>query len=269
MKYAASDPAALGDHLQYNRMPGHWLLARMGKRVLRPGGIELTRQMLDALNIRETDDVVEFAPGLGVTARTALTRRPRSYVGIERDEDAARQVRRYLGGEGRRCLVGRAQEKGLPAASATVVYGEAMLTMQTAAQKAAIVAEATRVLRAGGRYGIHELSLEPDDLHVSFKSEIQRVLSNAIHVGARPLTASEWCALLAEQGLVVGRRLTTPMHLLGPRRFLRDEGLPRTLRFIWNVARTPAARRRIKAMRTVFRRYAEHLRAIAIVAVKD
>ncbi len=88
-------------------------------------------------------------------------------------------------------------------------------------------------------------------------------------MGARPLTASEWCALLAEQGLVVRTRLTAPMHLLGPRRFLHDEGLPRTIRFIWNVARTPAARRRIHAMRAVFRRYAEHLRAIAIVAVKD
>ena len=225
--------------------------------------------MLDALNIRESDDVVEFAPGLGVTARAALEHRPRSYIGIERDEDAARHVRRYLGDEGQRCLVGRAEETGLPAASATVVYGEAMLTMQSAAQKAAIVAEATRVLRAGGRYGIHELSLEPDDLHDSIKSEIQRVLSDAIHVGARPLTASEWCALLAEQGLVVKTQVAAPMHLLGPRRFLRDEGLPRTIRFIWNVAKTPAARRRIHAMRAVFRRYAEHLTAIAIVAVKD
>ena len=91
-------------------MPGHWLLARMGKRVLRPGGLELTRQMLNALDIRASDDVVEFAPGLGVTARAALGRGPRSYIGIERDEDAARHVRRYLSGESRRCLVGRAEE---------------------------------------------------------------------------------------------------------------------------------------------------------------
>ena len=26
--------------------PGHWVLARVGKRVLRPGGLELTLQML-------------------------------------------------------------------------------------------------------------------------------------------------------------------------------------------------------------------------------
>ena len=32
------------------KMPGHWLLARMGKRVLRPGGIELTSQLLAQLS---------------------------------------------------------------------------------------------------------------------------------------------------------------------------------------------------------------------------
>ena len=28
-----------GEGLDYSRMPGHWLLAQMGKRALRPGGI--------------------------------------------------------------------------------------------------------------------------------------------------------------------------------------------------------------------------------------
>ena len=267
MTQQATVPAPGGD-LPYGRMPGHWLLARMGKRVLRPGGIELTRKMLDALDIRTSDEVVEFAPGLGVTARAALDRRPRSYVGIERDEDAARHVRGYLGGENRRCLVGRAEETNLPDGSASVVYGEAMLTMQTAAQKDSIVAEAARVLRAGGRYGIHELALEPDDLAETTKSEIRQALSDAVHVGARPLTAGEWRKMLAAQGFVVKTQIGAPMHLLEPGRLIRDEGLPRALRFIWNVARTPAARQRIRAMHAIFRRYADHLAATAIVAVK-
>ncbi|PRC44304.1 SAM-dependent methyltransferase, partial [Mycobacterium sp. ITM-2017-0098] len=29
-------------------LPGHWLLARLGKRVLRPGGLELTTRLLAA-----------------------------------------------------------------------------------------------------------------------------------------------------------------------------------------------------------------------------
>ena len=32
-----------GEGLKTEKMPGHWVLARLGKRVLRPGGMELTR----------------------------------------------------------------------------------------------------------------------------------------------------------------------------------------------------------------------------------
>ena len=31
------------------KMPGHWLLASLGKRVLRPGGLELTCRLLEEL----------------------------------------------------------------------------------------------------------------------------------------------------------------------------------------------------------------------------
>lgn len=68
-----------------SRMSGHWLLARIGKRVLRPGGLALTKRLLTSLAIDTSDDVVEFAPGLGTTARLILKRGPRSYVGLERD----------------------------------------------------------------------------------------------------------------------------------------------------------------------------------------
>ncbi|MCY3922747.1 MAG: methyltransferase domain-containing protein [Chloroflexi bacterium] len=245
------------------------MLARMGKRVLRPGGFELTRQMLDGLEIGLEDVVVEFAPVLGVTARAALEREPRSYIGIERDERAAKQVRSYLKGDEQLCLVGRAEETDLPDASASVVYGEAMRTMQTERHKAEIVAEAARILGSGGRYGIHELAPEPGALAEELKQEIRQALSGASHIGARPLTPSDWRILLHEQGLQVELQVSAPMHLLEPRRLLRDEGVAGTLRFAWNVARTPHARRRIRAMRSVFRRYAEQLSAIAIVAVKQ
>ena len=258
-----------GEGLDYNRMPGHWLLAQMGKWALRPGGLELTGQMLAALDIQPSDDVVEFAPGLGLTARASLARNPATYTGVERDEVAARQVRRYLEGEGRQCLVGRAESTGLPGQSASTVYGEAMLTMQTPHHKERIVQEAARLLRPGGRYGIHELCLQPDDLEEDRKSEISAALSEAIHVGARPLTPQEWVVLLEDHGFTVHSRFTAPMHLLEPRRFIKDEGLVRTIGFMLRVARTPAARRRILHMRSVFRTHAENLAAVVLVAVKS
>ena len=257
-----------GEGLDYSRMPGHWLLAHLGKRALRPGGLELTGRMLAALEIDSSSDVVEFAPGLGMTARAALARNPATYTGVERDEAAARQVRRYLDGDGRQCLVGRAESTGLPDQSATAVYGEAMLTMQTPPQKERIVREAARLLRSGGRYGIHELCLQPDELEEDRKAEIRGALSEAIHVGARPLTPREWTDLLEGHGFTVQTRFTAPMHLLEPRRFIKDEGLARTIGFLFKVARTPAVRQRILHMRSVFRTYAENMAAISLVAVK-
>ena len=259
-----------GAQLDLSKMPGHWLLARMGKRVLRPGGLEMTRRMLDALHITSEDRVVELAPGLGATARITFAQQPASYTAVERDPYAARIVQRLLSGPEQQCVLGNANDTGLPDVSADVVYGEAMLTMQVASQKAAIVAEASRVLRKGGRYAIHERCLAPDDIHDALKADILKDVSDAIHVGARPLTVSEWCEILESAGLVVDPQscTTAPMHLLEPRRVLADEGIVGTLRIVWNVLRTPAARQRILRMRRVFRRYANHLCAITLVARK-
>ena len=257
-----------GAELNAQKMPGHWLFARLGKRVLRPGGLELTKCMLKSLAIGESDSVVEFAPGLGITSRLALEKHPSSYIGIEGNEAAAVQVRHYLSGPNQKCLVGRAGESSLQESSATVVYGEAMLTMQGASQKLLIVREAYRVLKPGGRYGIHEMCLVPDNLDVGIKQEIQHVLSDSIHVGTKPLTAKEWRTLLEEEGFEIKEQEQRPMRLLEPGRLIQDEGLGGALRFLWNLWRETKARRRVLDMRRTFSKYRSHIRAIMLIGIK-
>lgn len=240
----------------------------MGKRVLRPGGRELTRRMLEQLDIQPRDAVVEFAPGLGVTARMTLSRNPARYTAIERDEAAAAQVRSYLTGPNQRCHLGNAERTGLDDQSATVVYGEAMLTMQGAEQKRKIVAEAFRLLKPGGRYGIHELGFTPDDLPRDIQEDISREMSRNIHVGARPLALREWRELLTGAGFQIQAEAVVPMHLLEPRRLIRDEGWLSALRFVFNVLRRPQARKRVLSMRRMFRKHYRHLTAVSFVAVR-
>lgn len=261
-------PALPGDGTDQAKMPGHWVLARIGKRVLRPGGRALTDVMLDALDIKADDRVVELAPGMGATTRLVLARRPATYTGVERDEHAAAHVRTLLRDGRDQCCRGTAQDTGLADGSATVVFGEAFLTMQSDDHKLAIAREAHRVLAPGGRYGLHELTLRPDDLDPSHQGAIRGELARSIHVGARPLTVAGWRSILESAGFAITFQRDTDMGLLRPRRIVDDEGVRRAATIAWNLARNPAARRRVLDMRATFRRHGDHLGAVALVATK-
>jgi hypothetical protein len=224
--------------------------------------------MIEALNIQPADAVIEFAPGLGETARLTLKHKPSSYTAVERDKDAAALVEHFLHGPEQRCVVGFAENTGLPDAAATVVYGEAMLSMQPAQHKSQVVREALRLLKPGGRYAIHELCLTPDDLDEGSKRAIEHDLASVIHHGTRPLTSAEWRGLLESEGFVVEAQAHAPMSLLEPGRIIRDEGIFRALRFAFNLLRNRAARQRVLAMRRVFATNRHHLAAIVLVGRK-
>ncbi|WKR20817.1 class I SAM-dependent methyltransferase [Actinomyces israelii] len=246
--------------------PGHWVLARAGKRVLRPGGAALTADMLAHAGLADAD-VVEMAPGLGRTAAEIVAAGPASYTAIDRDPQAAARVAAVVGERGT-VRQGEAADTGLPDASADVVVGEAMLTMQGDKGKAAIVAEAARVLRSGGRYAIHELGVAPDDIDEEYYTRLRRDLARAIHVNARPMTAAAWRQLMEDAGLEVDWVGTAPMALLKMSRNLRDEGLGGALRIVRNVMRDKELRARILQMRSVFTRYQKDMVGIAVVAHK-
>ncbi|ROO86095.1 methyltransferase family protein [Actinocorallia herbida] len=247
-------------------LPGRWLLARLGKRVLRPGGRELTERMLTAARLRDAD-VVELAPGLGKTALAILEHRPAGYRGVEADAVAAAYAAEVVGAAGT-VTTGGAAATGLASGSADVVVGEAMLTMQTDPHKAEIIAEAFRVLRPGGRYAVHEMALRPDDIATEVKTDIRRALARSIKVNARPLTRTEWTELLAAAGFEIESVHLAPMALLQPRRVLADEGPRGTARILRNVLRDEPARQRVLAMRATFRAHQDALAAIAVIARK-
>ena len=250
------------------RMQGHWLLAKLGKRILRPGGRALTAKLLERAKPTGGDDIVELGPGVGATAEVLLRANPRSYRGIDPNPEGRDAVKDILKKHPRAgYVVADARETGLDDTCADLVVGEAMLTIQDDAGKNAIVAEAARLLRPGGRYAIHEMAWLPD--HTDEERETaRRELSRVIKVGARPLTLEGWTELLAAHGLEAEWHDRAPLHLLEPRRIVSDEGLWGALRFWNNARRLPGASDRLKAMRQGFQLQGKLMGGIVILARK-
>ena len=250
------------------RMQGHWLLAKLGKRILRPGGRALTAKLLEQAKPAGDDDIVELGPGVGATAEVLLRANPRSYRGVDPNPEGRDAVKNILKKHPRAdYVVADARDTGLDDALAALVVGEAMLTIQDDAGKNAIVAEAARLLRPGGRYAIHEMAWLPD--HTDEERETaRRELSRVIKVGARPLTLEGWTELLATHGLEAEWHDRAPLHLLEPRRIVSDEGLWGALRFWNNARRLPGASDRLKAMRQGFQLQGKLMGGIVILARK-
>lgn len=249
------------------RAGGHWILARLGKKVLRPGGRETTDFLLRNLPLAG-GTVVEFAPGLGATARQILAAGPARYIGVDADPDACANVRTLLPVGPHEAVNVDASQTGLAQGMADAVIGEAMLTMQTDRHKLEIMTEAARLLKPGGRYGIHELCLIPDDAPEELKTTIRQDLARAIKVNARPITVPEWTELARQAGFEVVGVHRAEMLLLSARRNLRDEGVLGTLKIVLNVIRRPELRERVLTMRTTFRTHRRHLGAVGLVLQK-
>ena len=255
------------DTSEISKAQGHWILAKMGKKVLRPGGKELTQKLIEALHINPQDNIVEFAPGLGFTAGLALAAHPKSYTGIDADRDAINRLQKRIKGCHINFKLANAAQTGLESESKDKVIGEAMLTMHADHRKAEIIKESYRILKKGGIYAIHELGLR--DVDESLKDHIQRDLALTIKVNARPLTEQEWCGLLKDEGFSIKEVFINEMHLLETKRIIDDEGLWGTLKIGFNILCNRAARLRVNDMRKTFQKHQQHMNSIVIIAEKN
>ena len=235
-----------------SRMQGHWLLATLGKKILRPC----------------QDRIVEFGPGVGATARLLLKANPKSYAGVDPNPQGRQAVAKVIAPYAQaQYVVADAACTGLPDASADLVVGEAMLTIQSPQAKAAIVKEAARLLAPGGRYAIHEMAVSSGYSQEDFEAA-RKELSRTIKVGARPLTEDGWRQLMEDAGLEVVFSAKAPLRLLEPTRLIRDEGLLGALRFWNNARKMPGAKERLRTMRKAFKVQGRLMGGYVLVAKK-
>jgi len=165
-----------------------------------PGGLRLTRRLLDSVGLRPGERVVDVASGIGTTSLLATTDYEAYVDGVDLSwaNVALANGAAESGGvaDRARFLHGDAEALPLPDASYDVVVCECALC--TFPDKHSAAAEMARVLRAGGRIGITDITADPDRLPPELTGIAAWV---ACVADARPV--EDYRAILAGAGLTV------------------------------------------------------------------
>ncbi|PNW49211.1 UNVERIFIED_CONTAM: methyltransferase [Euhalothece sp. KZN 001] len=253
--------------LNYKTAPGHEVLAKAGKTVLRPGGLEATRQLLHWAEFQPGEMVLELAASFGKSAIWLAKQYGVQVVGIERNSESVRIAQENIRKAG---LEGQVEVREgnifkLSEINETFdyVFAEAILTMQSAAGKASVLNGIQTVLKPQGLFLSHEM------LARGARETLDKALSQSIRVNAQPLSETEWEAVCTTSGLKVKHLKTGNMGLLSPKRVIEDEGFFRSLKIAWNVFTQPEIRERVLEMKNSFDRYQDQLGYIALCAKKE
>lgn len=90
-----------------------------------------------------------------------------------------------------------------------------------------------------------------------------------MHVGARPLTRTEWHDLLTDAGFTIRDEETCPLLFLDPRTVVSDEGQRGTATILSRALLHPNTLPRLVAIWKTFHRYRDHLGAITLTAPRQ
>lgn len=240
-------------------VPHPTVALRVAGGLIAPGGPELSARLVEALAVGPADRVVHLGAGLGWGAPAILAARPGEYVGVEADPLAQGRLRERVAGAGRTGRQRPPEATGLPDGWASVVVLDGLLSALADAAKAPVAAEAARLLRAGGRLGLHELAVAPDEDGEA-----------PAHVGGgpwlHPLTPSAWRDLVAAARLVPTGSHTAPLVTRPLRDLMRDAGPRTALTLVRALALDQDMRRDGERARAALEVEARRLRGIAVVA---
>ena len=250
--------------LNWQTAPGHQVLAAAGKKILRPGGRAATERLFEQADFQPGKTVLELASSFGYSAIALANRYDVNVTGVEKNPDSvaiaqeniikAKSSDRVQIIEGDIFHLDRLPERF------DYVLAEAILTMQSDANKANILAGISDRLQPGGQFLSHELVIRDR------QKEIDRALSNAIRVNANPLTEAEWMQACERAGMQVTFHQTGAMGLLRPQQMLYDEGWWTLGKIVWNLLTRPQIRTRILKMQQVFEQYQDDLGHIILCA---
>lgn len=247
-------------------MLGHTLLAKLGKRRLRPGGVRATNWLLSQIDLYQKH-LLEVACNIGTTSIEIASKYPVTIDAIDLDEIALDKAKKRVSSKKLekqiKFIQGDATQLPFKEETYDVVLNEAMLTMLSDRQKEKAISEYHRVLKPKGILLTHDVCLLTEDSFL--QKQIKQELSKVIYVNVRPKTIDEWKLIFVNFKEV--KVLSGYMSLMDPYGMIKDEGLFTTIK-IMSKGLFGQHRKQFRQMFKVFRKYREHLGFVAIYSQK-
>lgn len=247
---------------------GHTLLAKLGKKRLRPGGKKATNWLIDKGDFNNKK-ILEVASNMGTTSIELAKRFDIAITAIDLDEKALEiansNATRNKVDSKIEFIKANALELPFEKESFDVILNEALLTMLSNNNKEKAVKGYYEVLKPGGILLTHDVCLFTDDINL--QKEIISALTRSINVHVQPKTVNEWVNIFSDAGYKDIKYISGPMTLMNPIGMIKDEGLFRTIKIIRN-GNKKENKEQFRAMRNTFKKYKEYLGFVAIVSNK-
>ncbi len=219
------------------KIAGHVLLARLGKKRLRPGGIAATNWLIEKANLNEDTKVLEVACNMGTTLIEIAKKYKCNITGIDKDENFLNQAKENIKNANLeskvKLLLGDATKLPFEDETFDVVINEAMLTMLSLKDKEKAVKEYFRVLKKGGKLLTHDITIPKED------PEMIKKLRLSINVLATPLVEEKWLELFKNANF---SKITTKidhMTLMSKEGMQADEGVGGMAKIMENAKKDP------------------------------
>lgn len=247
---------------------GHTFLASLGKTRLRPGGVAATEWLFSQSQLTPDSIVLEVACNMGTTSIELAQRFGCTIYAIDMDKNALIKARDNVAAAGLqdKIQVLEANATKLPFADNAfdVVINEAMLTMYVDKAKTRLIDEYYRVLKPGGRLLTHDIMFTSERLEAGRQTQLEEIVKSNVS----PMTQSAWKAQFSASGFQSVMTHHGAMSLMSPAGLIRDEGLARAAKILFNGLRTRENRTRFLGMFRFFRRNRHQLNYIACCSRK-
>ncbi|MNZ75490.1 Sarcosine/dimethylglycine N-methyltransferase [compost metagenome] len=212
---------------------GHTFLARLGKKRLRPGGINATSWLIEQANLSGESRVLEVACNMCTTSIELAEKYHCQITAVDMDAKALEKGRKNIAKHQLQDYITVVQANALKLPfedeSFDIVFNEAMLTMLNASAKKKAISEYYRVLKPGGVLLTHDIMLLKNT-----PEKLLETLRGIIHVNVSPLPEEDWINTFGEIGFSKVTTNSGAMSLMNPKGMIRDEGFFGALTIIKN-----------------------------------